>query len=78
MANERALGVSLSMRCRRGGSWPRWPSRRAAAAGSYDLGLVRQNLPELIKDHKPKSLGWFPNGPTAAPMADLLIMKGVK
>jgi hypothetical protein len=44
----------------------------------HDLGLVRQNLPELIKDHKPKSLGWFPNGPTAAPMADLLIMKGVK
>jgi hypothetical protein len=32
----------------------------------------------LIKEHKSKSLGWFPNGPAAALMADLLIMKGVK
>jgi hypothetical protein len=33
---------------------------------------------ELIKKHKPKSLGWLANGPAAALIADLLIMKGVK
>jgi hypothetical protein len=43
-----------------------------------DLGAVRKQLLELIKEHKPKSLGWFPIGPAAALMADLLIMKGVK
>ena len=37
-----------------------------------------QAAAELIKEHKSKSLGWFPNGPAAALMADLLIMKGVK
>jgi hypothetical protein len=34
-----------------------------------------QAAAELIKEHKSKSLGWFPNGPAAALMADLLIMK---
>ena len=43
-----------------------------------DLGAVRTQLLELIKEHKPESLGWFPNGPAVALMADLLIMKGVK
>ena len=43
-----------------------------------DLGAVRKQLLELMKEHKPESTGWFPNGPAAALMADLLIMKGVK
>ena len=43
-----------------------------------ELGAVRKQLLELIKEHKPESPGWFPNGPAAALMADLLIMNGVK
>ena len=28
-----------------------------------DLGAVRKQMLELIKEHKPESPGWFPNGP---------------
>ena len=32
----------------------------------------------MIKEHNPKSLGWFANVPAEALIADLLIMKSVK
>jgi hypothetical protein len=52
--------------------------RVGVVAAWNDLGAVRRELPELIKEHKPKSLGWFPSGPAAALMADMLTIKGTK
>lgn len=63
-----------------------------AAAASGDDGRVkvgivaawdatdglRVAMPDLLKEYKPKTLGWFPNGPAAALMADVKALSGVK
>jgi len=43
-----------------------------------DVGQVRNDLPGLIEEHKPKTLGWFPGGPAAALMADLRLLRSVR
>jgi len=40
-----------------------------------DTSQLRLELPGLLAEYKPAKLGWFPNGPAAALMADLVVVR---
>ena len=40
-----------------------------------DASQLRYDLPGLLAEYKPHLLGWFPNGPAAALMADLVALR---
>ena len=42
------------------------------------LKIVRNDLPDLVADIRPRKLGWFPKGPAAAIAANLEVRKGNK
>lgn len=52
--------------------------RVGVVAAWTDLNRAVQELPDILVKHKPKSLSWFPGGPAAAILANIIMIKSTK